>query len=143
MSDSIDEILPAFTAEIDEIVTTGDVEELAATHLFLANARRELGDLCRQVEDRLVEVMPDDKLELPGLPVMERRHGYVRKHWDSEAIFNRLIAIGSLDDIKACLPLTGSLGWRVSGLRAVDIDPDEFCERSQGRATVQIHEAAA
>jgi hypothetical protein len=128
--------------DIAAAVADGDVEQLARLHCALTRAKRDLADSAREVENRLAEIMPY-RLELPDLPVLERHKGTTRKQWDSEALFDKLVATGSLTDLKACLPLTGSLSWRTGGLQAAGFDPDEWCETSQGAPRVQIHEAAA
>lgn len=145
----------------EQTIADGDVEELARLHYALTTWVRDLRKIAADVEDRLAEVMPDKLLELPDLPVMERRRGNVRKRWDSDAVLARVVR-HSLDPegtgeyptdpldavdrvvsgIKAAAPITPSMGWRVTALRPI-LDPDEFCESEPGRVTVQIHQAAA
>ena len=109
-------------------------------------------------------IQPDKLLELPGLPVMERRRGSTRKQWDSDAVLSRVVR-HSLDPegtgeyptdpleavdrvvtgIKAAAPITPSMGWRVTALRSFmeNDELDEYCSTEPGPVRVQVHEAAA
>jgi hypothetical protein len=40
--------------------------------------------------------------------------------------------------LKEVLPMTASLGWRVTALREVGIDPEQYSETTYGRQTIQI-----
>lgn len=128
---------------VDDAIEVGDVEELASLFLNLKEKARTIGDLARAVEDRLAEVMPDKLLELPGLPVMERRAGTSRTKWQSEDLFDHIARQFSIDDVRECLPLTGSLGWRTGKLRDLGLQLDEWCETKPGRVSVQVHQTAA
>lgn len=152
---AIDDLVDHVQHALDD----GDVEELGKLHVLCSKLRQQLSDIARDVEVRLAEVMPDKVLELPGLPVMERRRGTDRKRWASEDLLSLIVSraiidpeTGELlsdpvvlrsrieDEVRACMPVTGSLGWRVTALRERGIEPDEFCETSPGRTSVQIHE---
>ena len=127
----------------DEAIAAGDVEELARLFLTLKDQARRLSDLARAVEDRLAEVMPDKLLELPGLPVMERRTGTTRTKWQSVDLFDHISRQFSIDDVRECLPLTGSLGWRTGKLRDLGLQVDEWCTTTPGRVSVQVHQKAS
>jgi hypothetical protein len=43
-----------------------------------------------------------------------------------------------IDTLKAVLPFTASLGWRVTALKELGIDVSEYSEATYGRQTVQI-----
>lgn len=152
---SIDDLIDHTQDALD----AGDVEELAKLHLLTTKLRQQMSDLARAVEERLAEVMPDKRLELPGLPVLERHRGTNRKKWQSEELLSVVVGRSIVDgdgalattdpieirsrieaEVRACLPITGSLGWRVTALRDRGIDPDEFCATSPGRVSIQIHE---
>mgnify|MGYP006928495357 FL=1 len=111
------------------------------------------------LEDALIATMTTKTLEIEGLPVLEQRGGKARKAWQSDELLpfvvrkalvsrapnanvdtvNSVYAV--VDEISKAVPFTGSLGWRVTALKAMGIDPDEFCESSPSRRTVQIHRA--
>lgn len=155
-------VLDELDTEAANAIDTADVEELAHLHVALVKARQRLATICTIVEQVLVDVMPDKRLELPGLPVLERRRGTDRKAWQSvdllDELFRRAVVdteTGEVLDDEAlirqrlhevlvdCVPFTGSLGWRVTALRDLGLDPDEWCETKPGRTSIQIHEEAA
>lgn len=151
----------ATIAELEQLTTTideGDVETLAQVHLDLAELKHRVTLAARAVEERLADVMPDKRLELPGLPVMERKKGTDRKKWQSGDLLDELLRHAAFDaetgaviddelilrqriheTLTACVPFTGSLGWRVTALRDLGLDPDEWCETAPGRISVVIH----
>lgn len=131
-------------AEMQAACDDGDVEELARHFVTLSELSRQLKDITRFVEETLVEVMPDEFVELPGLGVFQRRVGAARKNWDSESLFNTIRRESETwdefaDRIREAVPFTGSLGWRVTALKKWGIDPDEYAEKSPGRVSVQFH----
>lgn len=144
--------------EMQHAIDLGDVEELARLHLSLTESKRRLGVIASAVEQALFDVMPDKRLELPGLPVMEKRSSKTRKDWQSAGLLDRLCDLatvdpatgevlpvdrGYVDRLQAllldCAPFTSSMGWRVSALRSLGFDVDEWCSTGPGRSTVQIH----
>lgn len=135
--------------EAGNAIDTGDVEELAHLHVALTKVRQQLATICTLVEQALVDVMPDKRLDLDGLPPLERRQGTDRKAWDYEAVVSALAReaggdlMALLEAIKECAPMTPSMQWRVGALRKHGIDPDEFCTTSPGRVSIQVHEEAA
>jgi len=141
-----------------ELAHNGDWESLAHGLIRLRTVAEQLRYLVRCVEDDVAELMPEKRVEVPGLPVFERRKGTDRKSWDSEALLSRVVRVALTDPttgevesdpavvreqlvsvLSAVVPFTGSLGWRVRALRDLGIDPDEWCETSPGRVTVQFH----
>lgn len=155
-------VIDALDTEAQHAIDGADVEELAHLHVALVKAKQRLATICTIVEQVLVDVMPDKRLELPGLPVLERRRGTDRKAWQSvdllDELFRRAVVdttTGEVLDDEAlirqrlhevlvdCVPFTGSLGWRVTALRDLGIEPDEWCQTSPGRVSIQVHEEAA
>lgn len=140
-----------------------DYAELAELLVDVRELRRQLGDQEREVEGVLVAVLPDRKVEVPQVGVVERRSGSVRKKWDSEALVARLVRDRLYDSetgearfvsardavdaavsvVTACAPFTGSMGWRAGALRDFGIDPDEWCESVKGPDRIQIHGEAS
>ena len=133
----------------DELAAQGDLDGLA---LWLAQARhmrRSLGDIERILEDHTATLMRTKRYEHPTLGVLERRKGADRKNWDWEALRPAVFAVlltrheGSvLDALDAffadVFTLTPSKAPKLSGVRNLHLDPDEFCEVSPGRTSVQI-----
>jgi hypothetical protein len=151
--------LDAVDAEVLAVIGTADVEDLAAMFLSLVDSKARIADAARNVEEALAAVMPK-RLELPDLPVMERRTGKDRKKWESEQLLSRVVRIALdpeatgeiptdamvavdrvVSTIRDVMPVTPSLGWRVTALRALDLDPDEWCHVEPGRVTVQIFDS--
>lgn len=148
--------------EAAHAIDDGDVEELAHLHVALTKVRQQLATICTLVEQALVDVMPDKRIELDGLPVLERRQGTDRKQWDHDRLVPVVVrkaldpdgagefpadpfevmdrVVGMLTKV---YPFTPSTNPRVTELRALDIDPDEWCETRPGRQSIQIHEEAA
>lgn len=145
---------------VTETITESDVEALARLYVQLAEAKARMADWCRDTEQALADVMPDKRLELEDLPVLERRQGKDRKKWRSDELLSYLVRGALVDpetgevetdplalrdrlvsELTACVPFTGSLGWRVMALRERDVPIDEFCETFPGKVTVQVHEA--
>jgi len=138
----------------------GDVEATARFLFELRNAQRQVGDLVRDAEDRLADMMPTKIMELPGLPAFERRRGSTRRKWQSEdlavLVMRRTLdpagtgevdvasyeaARRVVDALVKVAPFTGSMGWRSKALKEMGVDPDEWCESSPGRVSVQFHKA--
>jgi hypothetical protein len=122
--------------------------------------RRQLGDLERAVEADIAELMDGKTETIDGLGTLERRRGTDRKAWQSDDLLKVIVrqavdpegtgevagtpieVLGRvLEAITACVPVTPSLGWRVTALRSHGVDPDEWCETKPGRTAVQIHKA--
>jgi hypothetical protein len=146
---------------VEAEIVAGDVEQLAVMFVWLSRSSRRLKHCTQAVEERLAEVMESKTLELEGLPVLERRNSTLRKRWESDALLDRVVRYaldpegdGSLPmtpfeavsrvvaSVKDAIPVTPSLGWRVGALRAIGLDPDEWCETEPGPTKVQIHEGS-
>ena len=158
----LDDAIAGLDPEATSAIDTGDVEELAHLHVALTKASQRLATIRSTVEQALVDVMPDKRIELDGLPVLERRQGTDRKQWDHDRLVPVVVrkaldpdgagefpadpfevmdrVVGMLTKV---YPFTPSTNPRVTELRALDIDPDEWCETRPGRQSIQIHEEAA
>lgn len=143
------------------LAEAGDTPRLAFGLDRVRELRRALADLERDIEGSVAELMDSKTETVDGLGTLERRRGTDRKAWDSVDLLHRIVrqavdpeGTGELradpqvledilDAIEACVPITGSLGWRVTALKARGFDPDEYCESKPGRTSVQIHKADA
>ena len=141
-----------------DLAAAGNLHTLAAGLAQLRALTGDLRQLAQHVEDDVAALMPDKQVEIPGVGVIERRKGTDRRKWQSEDLLRTLIrdeidpdGTGELPDagtvlqsvmtvVTECVPITGSLGWRVTKLRERGIDPDEWAECTPGRVTVQIHD---
>jgi hypothetical protein len=152
------EVLDGFRSKLAEV---GDTPRLAFGLDRVRELRRILGDLERAIEGDVATLMDGKTETVDGLGTLERRKGTDRKAWQSDDLLRRLVrdavdpehtgempsASEVLDAVVStvteCAPITGSLGWRVTALKARGIDPDEWCESKPGRTSVQIHKADA
>lgn len=139
------------------LAEAGDLDALAIGLAQLEPILRDLRDLARAIEDDVARLMPAKTVEVPGLGMVERRRGTDRKSWDWEGLLPTLIRLvvdpdgtGEMPDagevvsrmralISEVIGVTPSKGPRVRQLRELGLDPDEWCESSPGRVSVQIH----
>jgi hypothetical protein len=153
-------VLDSIEASAQAEIVDGDVEVLAHLFEYLDTLKTRLSVIHGEVMARLAEVMPHT-LELDGLPVMERRVGKDRKAWQSSDLLHHLIRdtldpnrTGEIPDageaiqlvetvVLETMPVTPSMGWRVTALKARGVDPDEWATVTPGRVTVQIHRPEA
>jgi hypothetical protein len=168
VDDSLPDVIEQWRTAIDaldwergELAKAGDTPSLAFGLDRIRELRRQLSDLERAVEADVATLMDGKTETIDGLGTLERRRGTDRKAWQSEELLHRIIrdavdpdGSGELPSpgallaavqmaITDCVPITGSLGWRVTALKARGIDPDEWCETKPGRTAVQIHKADA
>jgi len=129
--------------------------ELYAVRSEIAALRLREGELV----DRLAAEMETDRLELEDIGVFERRRKADRKSWDHESLRSELLRkVRSLEPQKTMDLATGEVfqedpteqafriifdcarpEWRVRPLKALEIDPDEFCQTSYGGYSIQLH----
>jgi hypothetical protein len=153
--------IEALDAQRSELAAAGETGMLAFGLDRIRELRRQLGDLERAVEADVVGLMESKTEVIDGLGTLERKKGTDRKHWQSDDLLRQLVRdayLDAVDDMEpgddpsmivgrvfdtvtACVPITPSLGWRVTALRAHGIDVDEWCEARPGRVSVQIHRA--
>ena len=126
-----------------ELVKEGDWEQLCRAVSGLQHIYRDLGILLRECEEDAARLMPEKTAEVSGLGYVERRTASSRK-WESEELLMDIcrrvldphgtgeIKVSSVVDLittlKQVMPITGSLGWRVTALRNAGIDPDDYSD---------------
>jgi hypothetical protein len=128
--------------------------ELYAVRSQIAGLRLREGELA----DRLAAEMTDDRLELEGVGVFERRRKADRKQWKHDELRSELIRAVRDGRAKNVDAETGEIldedpteqafrvifdcarpEWRVRPLKALQIDPDEFCATTYGGYSIQLH----
>jgi hypothetical protein len=129
-------------------------EELFAVRSQLAGLKLREADLA----DRLAAEMTEDRLELEGVGVFERRRKADRKAWDHEGVYSALLRrlhkfgpgeevdeltgeIRELDPMEAAFLLLKACAnptWRVTALRQQGLDPSEFCETTYSGYSIQF-----
>lgn len=123
--------------------------------------RMALAQLESLIETRAVKAMEQDRIEWPG-GTAERRWGKDRKEWQNDELTRAVTAAiipplavdpasGEVDrDLAALLheaitayAATNRPSWRVTAVKPLGIDPDDYCHAIPGRATVQVTLAEA
>jgi hypothetical protein len=131
-------------------------QELYAIRSQIASLKLREGDLV----DRLAAEMTEDRLELEGVGVFERRRKADRKSWNHDELRSELMRAVRDGRAKRVDSETGEIlnedpteqafrvifdcarpEWRVRPLRALDVDPDEYCQTTYGGWTIQLHGA--
>lgn len=150
---TLDDTLGTVRREVEELLAAGDLEAAAWHWLkILAPAREAINDLYRDVEVALFEFGPwsGGMWQPEGLPVLQARQGADRKRWRCDEVLKdalpRLLEkhegsyLDAVDELLSeIVPITPSSGFKVRGLKALGMDPDEYAEVSPGRVSVQIH----
>lgn len=136
-----------------ELALRGDIEQLLQGLEYLKTIKRDLDTLIRATEDNVVDLMVGKKEVFDGIGVVEKKTAVARK-WDSEGLLKHLVrssldpdgtgeitldsVFSLIENLKSVLPLTGSLGWRVTELTKLGIDTDDFCDKTFGRTGLTI-----
>lgn len=136
-----------------ELADRGDWAQLLYAIEGLRALKGDLDALLRSCEDDTARLLPEKKMVLDGFGVVESRTTSSRK-WDSEPLLRDLCRqvldpdqTGEIDAsaipellrvLKAVLPMTASLGWRVTALKEQGVDPEQYSEVTYGRKTIQI-----
>lgn len=136
-----------------ELALQGDTEQLLQGLEYLKTIKRDLDTLIRATEDDIVRLMDDKKVVFDGIGVVEKKTAVTRK-WDSEGLLKHLVrtsldpegtgeitldsVFGLIENLKMVLPLTSSLGWRVTELTKLGINTDEFAEKTYGRTGLTV-----
>ena len=145
-------------ADLDTALADFDGSDIELCDLLgrVRAERMRLAGVESLVERRAAAAMTGKTLEWPG-GVAEKRGGKDRKEWDHAAL-NRVVSAtviqplvvnvqtGEVDrDLAALLHLaveqyaaTHRPEWRVTAIKSLGIDPDDFCTAIPGRFTVQV-----
>lgn len=120
--------------------------------------KAQAGEVYAQVEQILLANMGEKRLEVEGLGVVESKRKTKRTKWEHDEVFRHVIA-RIIDDPYvlfdpeegAALPpaqqaanIVGRLrevlspSWKVTGLRAMGLTPDEFCEETEDGWGIQL-----
>jgi hypothetical protein len=139
---------------VDQELTTVDDMNLdeAARQLFrIRSARAKLQRCEAALERHIAGIFRADRLdryEALGIGVVEVRYGKPRTAWDHEALAKAWLEAwlpayqGEIPppwDVRdGLLEVAAVSYWRATPLRALGIDPDEYCESRPAQARVQI-----
>lgn len=152
------EQLDAMEDRAIKLHAAGSHQSLLIQLAEIRQVRTRLALTERAVEDLAADLLTDKVTEIPGLGAVEVRKGATRKAWQSADLLRHVIRhdltegtggeipsdpMALVDHVTAtvtaCLPVTPSVGWRVTALRDRGVDVDEWCETTPGRKTVQFH----
>jgi len=139
------------------LVQAGDWEALVRGLEPLQQVLGDLRMLEQQVKRGIADTMPERRVTVEGVGTVERKAKTTRRNWDSDELLRKIISGAILDEqtgelpsspmvaadlilqeLRAVMPITGSLGWRVTALRERGIDPDEWCEQDRDGYTVSF-----
>jgi hypothetical protein len=136
-----------------ELADAGDYTSLAYGLVAFKDLKANLDILVRAIEDDVAAHLPAKKHTIEGLGTFERRSTTSRK-WDSEGLMQYMVRdvldpdrTGEvnydriwdlIEALKAVLPLTASLGWRVTALKELGMPVDNFAETTYGRQTISV-----
>lgn len=126
----------------------------------LGPLQQVLGDLRlleSDVKGYIADTMPERIVSVQGVGTVEKLKKTTRRNWDSEELLRKLVVSAIVDEetgeipsspleavervvdeIRACVPFTGSTGWRVGALRERGFDPDEWCEENQDGYSIKF-----
>ena len=166
LADVIDAAIQQADTQRCDLAEAGDLESLAWGLSQIRDVQRKLGILAGLIDADVSRLNQQEgnRIAIDGLGVLETKRRSTKTTWDSEALYGRLIdaiaANAVLDTetgqitgdrdtaqrmtmllrehLTACLPLTASMGWRITGLKAAGIDPDTYREREFGPMTTRI-----
>jgi len=135
------------------LADAGDWQALTRGLAAFRDMKANLDVLIRAIEDDVAANLPDKKVVLDGVGMIERRSTTSRK-WESENLLQHLASRTVQPDgngmvtsaqlfefiqlLRAALPFTASTGWRVTALRDNGIDVDNFSDTTYGRQTITI-----
>ena len=152
--------IAAVDAERVALHEAGEVDDLARGLAAIKILMSDLRMLADATEANVAELMPSKRHEIEGLGTLERRKGTDRKAWEWESLWPLLVRLtldpdgtGELPDLpttvasltsltQEVIGLTPSKQPRVTALRAMGVDPDDWCDATPGRVTVQFHGVA-
>lgn len=140
------------------LAEAGDLDNLARGLAQLRTLVGDLRQLAAATEDDVARLMPAKRVEVEGVGAIERRKGTDRRSWQWDDLLPLLVRLYLDPDLTGELPdaaeavermkalivevvgVTPSKGPRITPLRELGIDPDEYAEVTPGRTTVQIHD---
>lgn len=146
------------SAQAKELAEAGERDTLAYAYVELEQLRKDLGLLCADVEQYVIQTSPSrvnragntayDPFLVEETAYFEIRRKSSRTAWDSESLLDRVVTAAVIGDgngelpseetrrvvdrvlaaLKAVVPFTSSLGWRKTSLRDMGIDPTDYSE---------------
>jgi len=144
-------------ADARSLAESEDWESLIRGLEPLQQILSDLRILENDVKNYIAETMPERRVSVEGVGTVERKAKITRRNWDSDELLRKIVMGALLDpdtgeipsspleavdrvmgEVKACVPFTGSTGWRVGALKDRGIDPDEWCEENRDGYSIQF-----
>lgn len=145
------------TEHAEALAEAGEWTELIVGLVPVQQVLGDLRELEKLVKQLIAKTIPEKRVTVEGVGTVERRKAATRKQWDSEELLRKIMVRALVDEqtgevpsspmvavdivmqeVLACVPITGSLGWRVTALKDRGFDPDEWCETTDNGWTVQV-----
>lgn len=135
-----------------DLADTGNWEALAHGLVQLSEFKKNLSMLIESIELDINKLLPEKKVIMEGLGIIEKRTSTSKK-WESERLLDNIVrrcldngtgeitpadVMHLVETLKKVLPLTASLGWRSTELELHGFDPKDFSDTVFGRKTVTI-----
>jgi hypothetical protein len=159
-TDPVRALRVAITGMADDAQTLaeqGDWEALIRGLEPLQQVLGDLRDLERDVKGYIADTMPESRVSVDGVGTVERKAQITRRNWQSDDLLALLVRRALVDEttgeipsspmeavanvlreVKACVPFTGSTGWRVGALRDRGLTPDEWCDENLNGFTIKF-----
>lgn len=130
--------------------------ELIDLLLQVRTARQNLALAERELEGAAARAMTGDRVAVQGKWIAERRWGKDRTKWENDDLAREVVkraidtarvdtSTGELIEpnattwaVRDALLACARPSWRVTALRELDINPDEYCSSEKARPTVQV-----
>jgi hypothetical protein len=128
-------------------------DELAVLLVALRDARGALADFAGQVERDLLAVMGERSIEVEGVGLVEAKKSTRRTKWQNHDLYVRVVARAlderKLDETTGEYESEGTAvarvleecarpSWRLTALRALGLDPDEWCDVDEGAWSIKL-----
>lgn len=149
--------LAELRAGVEAIDQYAVLPELAEIAYLLDQIKAATTAARADVNEQMKPEMGEKVVTVGNLRV-EGRTGMRRKEWDSEGLLGHLAARSVVTDLETCemrspeerfdafyeyvakcMPITKSLGWRSTALKAIGVDPSEWSSWAPGATTFHVH----
>lgn len=126
------------------------VADCARALCILRDLKADAATVFADVEQHLLGMMGDRRLEVPGLGVFESHRRTKRTGWDHDALVRAVVrtvpeeAVGNaymVDPIDVAAALRECISFgagKVTGLRARGLEPDEYCKETPDGWSLQL-----
>ena len=143
---SVDEIVATAGFVFDHATDSDKADEVALLLAALRDAKQALAECFDKVQDHLVacrpmfadpktgELKPVREMTVMGLGVVEFKKSTSRKEWRNADLRAHVVGLcdaNEWDPLKV-LDECASPSWRVTALRAIGVDPSDYCIETPG-----------